>query len=254
VRRPRLAALFAVAALAACSGQPSQAGRTAPPVPIVDAHIYVAIGASETLGVGAQEPESQAWTSVFYRTALPESAVFYNLGEAGATVEQAIKDELPAAVSARPDLVTVWLNTNDIVHGVPAAAYRASLDQLLAALSRAGVARVLVANTPVLSDLPAYRACLPNPPPNGPGCAFIAGPVPPPAELDRLVDAYNAAIAEVVARHHAVLVDLHCQGGMATQHPAWVSADGFHPTAAGYAQIAQAFMAALRGSGCYRPG
>ncbi len=87
---------------------------------------------------------------------------------------------------------------------------------------------------------------------NGPSCAFAAGRVPPPAELDRLVDAYNAAIADVVARNHAILVDLHCQGGTASQHPSWVSADGFHPTGEGYARIAQAFTAALRGPGCYR--
>jgi lysophospholipase L1-like esterase len=239
--------------LAGCSGTPSQAARTPAPAPIIDAHTYVAIGASETLGVGTQEPESQAWTSVFYRTALPQSAVFYNLGEVGATVDQALKDELPVAVAERPDLVTVWLNTNDIIHGVSPAAYGAGLDHLLSALARVGAARVLVANTPVLSDLPAYRACLPNPPAGSPFCAFTAGPVPPAAELDRLVDSYNATIAAVVARNHAVLVDLHCQGGMATQHPAWVSADGLHPTAEGYAQIARAFMAALRGTGCYRP-
>ena len=246
-------AAAALMVLAACSAQAPQAARTPAPVPILDARTYVAIGASETLGVGAQEPESQAWTSVLYRTALPQSAVFFNLGEVGATVEQALQDELPVAVSEQPDLVTVWLNTNDLIHGVSPAAYRAGLDQLLSALARAGAARVLVANTPVLSDLPAYRACLPNPPAGAPTCAFTAGPVPAPADLDRLVGAYNSAIAEVVARNHAVLVDLHCQGGTATQHPAWVSADGFHPTAEGYAQIAQAFMAALRGTGCYRP-
>jgi acyl-CoA thioesterase-1 len=252
VTRLATAALIAICALAACSGRSSQTVRPPAPVPVVDAHTYVAIGASETLGVGAQEPQSQAWTSVFHRTALPESAVFYNRGEVGATVEQATRDELPVALATRPDLVTVWLNTNDIVHGVPVAAYRAGLDRLLAALEGAGVARVLVANTPLLSDLPAYRACLPDPPAGSAGCAFTAGPVPAPAELDRLVDAYNLAIADVTARHHAVLVDLHCQGGMATQHPGWISGDGFHPTAAGYAQIAQAFTAALRGTACYR--
>ncbi len=157
------------------------------------------------------------------------------------------------ALGLRPDLVTVWLNTNDLIHGASPAGYGLQLDRLLSALAQAGVARLLVANTPVLSDLPAYRACLPNPPANGPGCAFSAGPVPAPAELDRLVDAYNAVIAAAVAHNHAQLVDLHCQGATAAEHPDWVSGDGFHPSAAGYAQIAQAFAAALRGTTCLRP-
>ncbi len=246
--------LLLLVLVVACSGQPgSTAVHTPPPVPLVDAHTYVAIGASETLGLGSEEPESQAWTSVFYQTALPQSALFYNLGAVGATTERALADELPVALGLRPDLVTVWLNTNDLIHGVSAAQYSVQLDRLLSALARAGVARLLVANTPVLSDLPAYRACLPDPPPDAPGCAFTAGPVPGPAELDRLVDAYNAVIATAVARYRAQLVDLHCQGATATQHPGWVSSDGFHPTAEGYAQIAHAFAAALKGTACYRP-
>ena len=245
------ALLGLLVAVVACSGQAGGSPIHTAPAPIVNARVYVAIGASETLGVGAEEPTAQAWTSVFYRSALPEGALFYNLGEVGATTEQAVNDELPVALAEHPDLVTVWLNTNDLVHGVSVAAYRAQLDRLLSALAGAGVTRLLVANTPVLSDLPAYRACLPHPPAGAPGCAFTAGPVPAPAELDRLVDAYNAAIAEVVARSHGVLVDLHCQGGLAARHPGWVSSDGFHPTAEGYAQIAQAFTSALRGPTCY---
>lgn len=248
--RPFLAALLVVVA---CSGSAGAAARPPRPVPLVDAHVYVAIGASETLGVGSLEPAAQAWTSVFYRTALPPSALFYNLGEVGATTQQALKDELPVALGLHPDLVTVWLNADDLIHGVSAADYGAQLDRLLAALADAGAARLLVANTPVLSDLPAYRACLPEPPAGGPACAFTAGPVPAPAELDRLVDGYNAQIAAAVSRHGAQLVDLHCQGATAAQHPSWVSGDGFHPTAEGYAQIAQAFAAALRGTSCYRP-
>src|SRR5205085_962200 len=179
VRRPLLALLLVVIA---CSGQPGAAAtRTPPPAPLVNARIFVAIGASETLGLGSQEPEVEAWTSVFYRTALPQSALFYNLGEVGATTAQALRDELPVALGLHPDLVTVWLNTNDLVHGVSPTEYAAQLDRLLSLLAREGVARMLVANTPVLSDLPAYRACLPDPPSGAPACAFTAGPVPAPA-------------------------------------------------------------------------
>lgn len=251
--RPALLAA-ALAALTACAGQAPAPSRSPEPAPLTDARVYVAIGASETVGIGADTPERDGWTARFYRAAVPVSGVFYDLGEVGATTAVAEADELPAALALHPDLVTVWLNTNDITHSVPVAVYEAQLDDLVGRLHRGGAARILVANTPVLSGLPAYRGCLPDAPAAlKTRCLFNAGPVPPPDQLDRLVDAYNAAIERVAARQSATLVDLHCQGDMAALHPTWLSQDGFHPNGDGYAEIAGAFQAALKGPGCYRP-
>ena len=247
-----LAAAAVVACLAACTG----AGLARPPSspgqgPVLDAKVYAALGASETVGVGSDHPEREAWTEVFYRTSLPESAVFYNFGEPGIAVQEALRRELPAALGVKPDLVTVWLNTNDLIHKVPVDVYEAQLDSLVSALRQGGSARVLVANTPVLDGLPAYRECVgPSP---GSRCLFQDRPVPPPEEVRRLVDQYNAAIARVVARRGAVLVDLHCQGDMAALHPDWLSSDGFHPSTRGHAAIAAAFAGAARGEQCPKP-
>ncbi|TMC01696.1 MAG: SGNH/GDSL hydrolase family protein, partial [Chloroflexi bacterium] len=57
--------------------------------------------------------------------------------------------------------------------------------------------------------------------------------------------AYNAAIAAVVAREGATLVDLYAAGDVPDQHPGYVSRDGFHPSAEGAAAIAATFAAAL---------
>jgi acyl-CoA thioesterase I len=248
------AALGAALLMAACAGQSPASTRTPEPPPLTDAHVYVAIGASETVGIGAAAPERDGWTARFYRAAVPSSGVFYDLGEVGATTALAETDQVPVALSLHPDLVTVWLNTNDITHSVPVAVYEAQLDDVLSRLHRAGAARVLVANTPVLSGLPAYRGCLPDAPASlKTRCLFTAGPVPAPDQLDRLVDAYNGAVARVAARESATLVDVHCQGDMASLHPNWLSDDGFHPNGDGYAEIAGAFEAALKGGGCYRP-
>lgn len=253
MRRSFRAAALALV-VAACAGQAPLPARSPEPRPLTDAHVYVAIGASETVGVGATAPERDGWTARFYRAAVPSSGVFYDLGEVGATTAVAAADELPVALSLHPDLVTVWLNTNDVTHSVPVAAYEAQLDNLVGGLHRAGVPRILLANTPVLSGLPAYRGCLPDAPASlRTRCLFTAGPVPAPEQLDRLVDSYNAAVARVAARESATLVDLHCQGDMASLHPTWLSDDGFHPNGDGYAEIAGAFEAALKGGGCYRP-
>ena len=103
--------------------------------------------------------------------------------------------------------------------------------------------RVLVANTPYLDHLPLYLLCRSR----AASCPFFTGPVPAPADLDAAVDAYNAAIARVVQGEGATLVDLHAEGEVPDQHPDWVAADGFHPNAAGYAQVAARFAAAMNG-------
>ena len=238
--------------LAACgSGGATASARPSDQPPVLDAHVYAAVGASETVGVGSEHPERDAWTQVFYRTALPDSAVFYNFGEPGITVRQALDQEVPSALAVHPDLVTVWLNTNDILHQVPVEAYQDQLDRLVLALRQGGRARVLVANTPVLDGLPSYRECLQQPP--GPRCLVRGQAVPQPAQLTALVARYNSAIAAVAERRGAILVDLNCQGDMAALHPDWLSSDGFHPNARGYAAIAAAFASATRGERCPKP-
>jgi lysophospholipase L1-like esterase len=244
--------LLAAAGLVLMGCAQSGAGKSLAPTPaLLPANVYAAIGASETVGVGADHPEREAWTQVFYATALPRSAVFYNFGEPGATAADALQREVPQALGVKPDLVTVWLNTNDIVHSVPVASYEATLDRLVAQARQGGEARVLVANTPVLDGLPAYRDCLQ--PMAGPHCLIHDQTIPTPDQVRSLVDAYNVAIERVVQRNGATLVDIHCQGDMAAAHPDWVSSDGFHPGTRGHAAIARAFAAAARGQRCIRP-
>ena len=209
--------------------------------------IYAAIGGSETVGVGAADPIRDAWPQVLFRTALPESGVFYNFGFPGATVADALSRELPEALTAEPTLTTVWLNVNDLLAGTSPAAYEQGLDEVVHALRRGGQATVLVANTPYLDHLPAYVDCRAGNAPPGITCPALA--LPPPSQLNADVDAYNAAVERVVQREGAVLVDLHAQGEVADLHSDWVSSDGFHPSTAGYGAVAARFESALKAAG-----
>lgn len=212
---------------------------------------YVAVGASETVGVGAANPTGDAWPRLLLRTALPASTVFVNLGIPGATVAEALRQEVPRAVETRPDLVTVWLNVNDLIAGVSARQYERDLGTLVRSLRRGGATRVLVANVPPLDQLPAYVGCRTA----GAGCQFSAW-LPSPEALNEVVEAYNAATSRVVEREGAWLVDLHAVGRAATRSgtfAALVSADGFHPSSAGHAAVAQAFAAVFRDSGPLTP-
>ena len=236
--------LGAALTLSACTTTPVVGVRPSASAPA--SIIYAAIGASETYGIGATDRYREAWPQVFFNDVLPRSAVLYNFGIPGATTAQALHDEVPAAVAVHPTVVTVWLNVNDLISGVTALDYEAQLRQVLRALRRGGQARVLVANTPDLAQLPAYRACLPNAPAGGPPCMIPAGFMPTPQAVAAAVAAYNAAITEAVNLEGATLVDLHLDGTQISQHPEWISADGFHPSGQGYAVIAKLFEDAYR--------
>jgi lysophospholipase L1-like esterase len=242
----RLAAsLFGAAlTLSACATSPVAGIRpsASAPAPV----IYAAIGASETYGIGANDRYRQAWPQLFYNDVLPPSAVLYNFGIPGVTTAQALHDEVPAAVAVHPTVVTVWLNVNDLIGGVSAADYEGQLRQLLHTLRRGGQTQVLVANTPDLGQLPAYRACQPNAPSGGPACLIPDGLVPPPQLVAAAVETYNAVISRAAKQEGAILVDLHGNGGELAAHPEWISSDGFHPNGQGYAVIAKLFEDAYR--------
>ena len=181
---------------------------------------YVAIGASETVGIGAADPLRDGWAYRFYRKALPRAAIFVNLGVPGATVTDALQREVPEAVALHPDLVTVWLNVNDIIAGVPPQTYETELQKLLARLRGA---RILVANVPSLAAVPRFFGA---------------------TDIGALVAAYNAAIARASRAAGATVVDLRPLANQLDREgktASLLSSDGLHPNTAGYAEIARVF-------------
>lgn len=198
--------------------------------------LYVAVGASDAVGVGARRPRREAWPRLVHER-LFAGARFVNLGVSGATVASALAGQVPRAEQLAPDVVTVWLVVNDIVAGVPVDAYETRFDELVGRLRRGGAA-VVVGNCPYLDRLPAYLFWQ------------SVGVLPGPGEANRIVDAYNAAIGRVVERHDATLVDLRAAGLVARQaglEPKLFASDGFHPSTAGHRALAAAFSAALLG-------
>ena len=88
-----LAALVALAAvLAGCSEGPQAAQL--PPTPAEPKLTYVALGASDAIGFGADQPLTQAWPQLLVRGELPVSATFVNAAADGSTVAQALDRQL----------------------------------------------------------------------------------------------------------------------------------------------------------------
>ena len=251
-RHPRGA--FALWLAAAVAAGATVACTSATPGANVPAHapgartVYVAVGASDALGFGTNDPIRQAWPQVFFTTALPPGATFVNLAVAGSTVRDALQQQVPYVGDLRPTVITVFLGVNDLRAGVTPVEYGARLRALLSDLRADGAPTVLVANVPPLDRLPAYLACRPNPPPGGPPCS-TAGALPPPDELNARVAAYDRAVADAAAATGAALVDLYLLGLTARAdgtEASTVSSDGFHPNARGHALIARAFAGAYR--------
>lgn len=190
---------------------------------------YVAIGASDTFGLGADDPETQNWPSDL-ATMLGPGVHLINLGIPGLVLHQALEAEVPVAIDAHPNLITIWLAVNDLGNNVPLDSYASDLDLLLSRL-QAGVpqARIVIANIPDLRLVPYFD--------------YID-----PQILYARVQSYNAIIAAAVKRHHVVLVDLFSRWSELRQHPEYISGDGFHPSTLGYAKLAGLFYQTIKGT------
>jgi acyl-CoA thioesterase I len=184
---------------------------------------YVAIGASDAVGVGAANPDTDGWVPQFGVRLGPNIRVV-NLGVSGSTLSQALKEQVAPAIDAQPDVVTVWLAVNDFNARVPLDQYTGDLDTLLGQLEQTH-ARVLVGNVPDLGRLALYQGV-------------------DPSQLDLEVSRWNQAIAQTTEKHGATLVDLFARWQELAQHPEYLSQDGFHPSNEGYARLADVFAAA----------
>ncbi|HEY7355879.1 MAG TPA: SGNH/GDSL hydrolase family protein [Ktedonobacterales bacterium] len=190
------------------------------------AYIYVAIGASETFGQGADRPATQNYP-ILLGAHLVKGAQVINLGIPGETAPEAVRDELPEALDVKPNLVTVWLGVNDIAQGESLGDYQQGLDNILAQLATDGHPRIAVANIPDLNYVPR----------------FYGSPV-----LGEVLQ-WNKIIAQEVKAHGDILVDMYSASSELLGHPEYISGDQLHPSTQGYRQIANFFYQVLKANG-----
>ncbi len=243
---PSVALLIALLTLAACANTggaaPTSPAIVAPTTPATTTPAagvsYVALAASDGVGVGASDPNHTAYVPLIIAR-LPKGSVALNLGISGETLHGALKDELPQAIAAKPTLITVWLVGNDFKGCVPLRQYGADLNTLLTTLQQQTHARVFVANAPDFSALPAIQQV-------AAGGTFCGAPATL-ASIRSQAQQWNQVIAAAVAARHDTLVDLF-DAGLAS-HPDYISGDGFHPSDKGYLALANLFWSAILAQG-----
>ena len=123
--------------------------------------IYAALGASDAVGIGSNIPGSQGYVPLI-ATHLPKGSHLINLGISGIQLHEALSQELPLALTTSPNLITIWLVANDFIGGVTYDNYVHDLNTLLQQLRLSTHARVVMANLPDLTRLPAFEneSCL----------------------------------------------------------------------------------------------
>ena len=192
--------------------------------------VYVALGASDAVGIGSDTPVSQGYVPLV-AARLPKGSHALDLGVSGIHLREALTAELPLALSTSPDLITIWLVANDFIGGVSYNEYMQDLATLLSQLHSGTHAHIFMANLPDLTRLPA----------------FSGDTAAEKAQMLREIERWDAGIAQQAGRYGVTLVDLLRHGSEITAHPEYISGDGFHPSPAGYAQLATVFWQAIAG-------
>jgi lysophospholipase L1-like esterase len=192
---------------------------------------YVAIGASDSVGVGASDPAKGSWPALVASRLPAGSPPYTNLGVSGSLALQAVTQQLPGAIAQKPNVVSVWLAVNDLNATIEPASFAEALGQIVDGLVQKTGATIFVGNVPDLRAVPVYSGA--------DKARLLAG-----------IQAYNDAIAAIAARSPArvKVVDLFT-GSAALVSTGTVSQDGFHPSDEGYQLIADRFASAMRANG-----
>ena len=213
--------MYAIAAallLAGCGGQskpPAPARGQAPmasPVPADTRPVIAAFGDSLSAGFGLDA--GQSFPDLLQRD-LDARGLRYrvvNAGVSGDTTSDAL-DRLDSIVALKPAIVILEFGANDGLRGLPVATTRANLDQLLAALGKAGAKVVL------------------------------AGMTLPPNYGPDYIRSFQRIYPELAAKHKAALIPFLLDG--VGGHADLMQHDGLHPNAAGTRKVEETVMRAL---------
>ncbi|CAF1073755.1 unnamed protein product [Adineta steineri] len=189
---------------------------------------YIALGASDAVGVGTLQPTKDGWVPKL--ASLVNAQQTMNLGRSGSTLRDAMKEQLPKVLDQNPNIITIWLAVNDfnqqIFNPSILTNYKSDLNKMLSQLRTKLTkdTRILVGNIPDLSQVNIYTS-------------FGI----PKELLSVRVKEWNDAINDIVQKNQCELVDLFAYWKELASHPEYISFDGFHPSSDGYTRLAEIF-------------
>jgi lysophospholipase L1-like esterase len=190
---------------------------------------YVALGDSTVEGQGATAPDRHYVGRLYerLRAAYPRARLV-NLGVGGATAADVVRGQLRKAIALRPALVTLSVGPNDITQDRSLSAFARDVERILDALARDTDAVVVVNLIPDMTVTPRFR-----------------GTDAEARVRDRVV-AQNDILAAQARALGVEVVDLYAASRREVPgRPELISADGYHPSDAGYARWAELMWAGV---------
>jgi lysophospholipase L1-like esterase len=198
-----------------CSRPGAIAGDRAAPL------VYVALGDSTGVGLGARDGEGYV-DRLFARIQRKRpGSTLINLSTAGATTADVINKQLTQLDGTRATLVTICVGVNDLLRGREAKQFAENYQTLVAKLKQSG-RLIVIANLPDVASAPAMKGMADE-------------------SLRLRLGQFNKAIEEIARRHGVPLVDLYKLSAEANgSRSEFFSSDGLHPSDLGYAHWAEA--------------
>ncbi len=178
--------------------------------------VYLALGDSTGVGIGAEHGGYVTKLFLRIKHVCPRARII-NCSSTGAATEDILREQLYSETlnTAHPDLITVGIGADDLIHGVKIDRFAKNYDQIIARLKQFAGVTIVVMNIPDISLAPAV-----------PGYMRDAA--------RRHIIMFNERLAEIAARRGAILVDLFQRSAELSVHPEFFSPDGIHPSDAGY--------------------
>jgi lysophospholipase L1-like esterase len=177
--------------------------------------VYVALGDSTGVGVGAREGGYPVRLLTRIEREHPASTLT-NLCVSGATTDDVLRGQVERAIAARPALVTLGIGINDLHRGVSVETFARNYEEIVTRVTSKTEATLVVTNLPDISFAPVVPPFLRE-------------------ESHRRIVLFNEQIQAVAERHHLPVADAYtATHDMLATHPEFFSADGFHPSDAGY--------------------
>lgn len=208
-----------------------------PPECTEDEFVYVAIGASMALGAGA-DPPSKGFVYLIgdrLRERFPNVRV-RNLAVGGKTTQHAREEQLPAALTLHPDLITYTAGLNDLQYGVPVETARENTEFILKTLREQTHAKIVMTRMSVAEKLPALSVDVPKLQARRPNLSH------------ERVEAFSQAYTELAEKYGATLVDVGSviKSDMTeSEIDGLFSFDGVHPNNQGHEKVAELFWAGI---------
>jgi acyl-CoA thioesterase I len=186
---------------------------------------YLALGDSYTIGTGASTP-AQSWPSIIAARLAEQTGGQVELTNAainGFMTQDLIDDELPQVLRLKPNLVTILIGVNDLVHERTPDDYRRSLVQIYdeVGAQKSPDGKVFAISIPNWSVVPAARE------------------YGDPEQIRELTDIFNDVAREEAIAGGFGWIDITAASISGLGSAGWISSDGLHPGDRQYAAWAE---------------